>query len=412
MEEASVSCSSSTLLQGKYEIGRLLGHGTFGKVYFAREIHSRRPVAMKVLIKEKVIKSGMTEQVKREISAMKKVKHPNIVELQEVLASKTKIFLAMEYIRGGELFSKISQSGRLKEETARTFFRQLISAIDFCHSLGVSHRDLKLENLLLDDSGNLKVADFGLSAISDHHFPDGLLHTACGTPAYAAPEILAKKGYDGGKADLWSCGVILYAMLAGFLPFQDRNIVTMYRKIQRGDFSCPRWFSPEARRIISRLLDTNPFTRITVGELKETRWFKIRVPGSLKLADQQPQEKNGESLNAFHIISLSTGLNLSGMFENEGRVMAEEFRFATTESAGAVISRLEEAAGRSVGNVIVKKWETGIWVERGRLLLEAEIFEVSLPVVMVEVKRLRGDAPEYRKFWCDELRPALEGFVS
>ncbi|CAN1811965.1 CBL-interacting serine/threonine-protein kinase 6 [Linum perenne] len=165
----------------------MLGHGTFAKVYHARNLQSGKSVAMKVVGKEKVIKVGMTDQIKREISVMKMVKHQNIVELHEA-------------------------KGRLKEDVARVYFQQLISAIDFCHSRGVYHRDLKPENLLLDEEGNLKVTDFGLSAFSE------------------PPEVIKKKGYNGAKADLWSCGVILYVLLAGFLPFQDDNLVTMYRK--------------------------------------------------------------------------------------------------------------------------------------------------------------------------------------
>ncbi|KAG0472341.1 hypothetical protein HPP92_016887 [Vanilla planifolia] len=211
---------------------------------------------------------------------MKMVTHPNIVELDEVMATKSKIYFAMELVRGGELFSKIARVGRLREGTARHYFRQLISAVDFCHSRGVYHRDLKPENLLLDDAGNLKVADFGLSAFADHLRPDGLLHTTCGTPAYVAPEVICKKGYDGAKADLWSCGVILFVLLAGFLPFQDDNLIAMYRKIHRGDFRCPPWFSSDARRLVIKLLDPNPNTRITVAKLLDT-------PGS-----ENPQFRN------------------------------------------------------------------------------------------------------------------------
>ncbi|GLT33565.1 hypothetical protein SLA2020_081390 [Shorea laevis] len=156
---------------------------------------------MKIVGKEKVIKVGMTEQIKREISVMKMVKHPNIVQLHEVMASKSKIYFAMELVRGGELFAKIAK-GRLKEDQARVYFQQLISVIDFCHSHGVYHRDLKPENLLLDEDANLKVTDFGLSAFSEHLKQDGLLHTTCGTSAYVAPEVIGKNGYDGAKADL------------------------------------------------------------------------------------------------------------------------------------------------------------------------------------------------------------------
>ncbi|XP_020267032.1 LOW QUALITY PROTEIN: CBL-interacting protein kinase 6-like [Asparagus officinalis] len=208
MKELHLPSSSSPFSTAAYELGRLLARH-LAKVYLARNLASGENVAMKVVCKEKVIRVGMMEQVKREISVMKMVSHPNVVELHEVMATKSKIYFAMELVRGGELFSRIR---------------------------GVYHRDLKPENLLLDEQGNLKVADFGLSSVAG---PDGLLHTTCGTPAYVAPEVIAKKGYDGAKADLWSCGVILYVLLAGFLPFQDDNLMAMYRKIHKGDFNMP-----------------------------------------------------------------------------------------------------------------------------------------------------------------------------
>ncbi|XVE98693.1 hypothetical protein REPUB_Repub03eG0129900 [Reevesia pubescens] len=181
----------------------MLGHGTFAKVYLARNLQIGKSVAMKVVSKEKVIKVGMMKQIQREISVRKMMKHPNIVGLHEVMASKSKIYFAMELVRGGELFSKIAK-GWLKEDLARVYFQQLVSAIDFCHSHGVYHRDLKPKTLILDEDGNLKVTDFGLSAFTEHLKQDGLLHTTCGTPAYVAPEVIGKKGYDGAKAEIAS----------------------------------------------------------------------------------------------------------------------------------------------------------------------------------------------------------------
>ncbi|XP_071741664.1 CBL-interacting serine/threonine-protein kinase 6-like [Rutidosis leptorrhynchoides] len=409
------------MLHGKYELGRQLGHGTFAKVYHAKNVHTGKSVAMKIVGKEKVIKVGMMDQIKREISVMKMVKHPNIVELYEVMASKSKIYFAMELVRGGELFSKIAK-GRLREDVARSYFQQLISAVDYCHSRGVYHRDLKPENLVLDEEGNLKVTDFGLSAFCDHLRQDGLLHTTCGTPAYVAPEIIGKKGYDGAKADIWSCGVILYVLLAGFLPFKDENIVAMYRKIYRGDFKCPPWFSSDARKLITKLLDPNPSTRITISNIMESNWFKKSAPKSSKflIEDDRVNESEGidaKTFNAFHIISLSEGFDLSPLFEEKKREQKEEMRFATTESATAVVSKLEEVA-KSVkfsvrkscdeSSLRMQGYENG---RKGKLGIAAEIFAVTPSFLVVEVKKSSGDTLEYNQFCSKELRPALRDIV-
>ncbi|CAI9779682.1 unnamed protein product [Fraxinus pennsylvanica] len=407
-------------LNGKYELGRLLGHGTFAKVYHARNLQTGRSVAMKVVGKEKVLRVGMMEQVKREISVMKMMKHPNIVELHEVMASKTKIYFSMELVRGGELFAKIAK-GRLREDVARNYFQQLISAIDFCHSRGVYHRDLKPENLLLDEEGNLKVTDFGLSTFSDHLRQDGLLHTTCGTPAYVAPEVIGKKGYDGAKADIWSCGVILFVLLAGYLPFQDDNIVSMYRKIYKGDFKCPPWFSPEARKLIAKMLDPRTSTRISIAKIMESSWFRKSIPKSLRTKEEQAEDevnvgkgKETETMNAFHIISLSEGFNLSGLFE-EKKVEKEELRFATTKPAGSVISKLEEVA--KTGNFSIKKSDSSVRLQglergrKGKLGIAADIFAVTPSFLVVEVKKSSGDTLEYNQFCSNKLKPALKDIV-
>lgn len=425
MTEKSEKCQGvHSVLHGRYELGRILGHGSFAKVYLARNLQSGKSVAMKVVGKEKVIKVGMMEQVKREISVMKMVKHPNIVELHEVMASKTKIYFAMELVRGGELFAKVS-NGRLPEETARHYFKQLISAVDFCHSRGVYHRDLKPENLLLDNDGNLKVTDFGLSAFSDDLLQDVLLHTACGTPAYVAPEVLGKKGYDGAKADIWSCGVILYVLLAGCLPFKDDNIVSLYRKIYKGDFKCPPWMSPDARRLIVRMLDPNPSNRITISKIMECSWFKRKPANSVEVIDDEKtvipdfglRKEEKESLNAFHIISLSQGFNLSPLFEAKKREEKEEIRFATTRPASSVISRLEEAAVKAGKFSVEKSGDTSVRLQRqengrkGKLAIAADIFPVTQSVLVVEVKKSSGDTFEYNQFCSKELRPALKDVV-
>lgn len=425
-----------TILMNRYELGRMLGQGTFAKVYHARNLASNKSVAIKVIDKEKVLRVGMIDQIKREISVMRLVRHPNIVQLHEVMASKSKIYFAMEYVRGGELFSRVAR-GRLKEDAARKYFQQLIGAVDFCHSRGVYHRDLKPENLLVDENGNLKVSDFGLSTLKECQKQDGLLHTTCGTPAYVAPEIINKKGYDGAKADIWSCGVILFVLLAGYLPFHDSNLMEMYRKISRGDVKYPQWFPSDLRRLMSRLLDPNPNTRITIEKLVEHPWFKkgykpavtlAQPHGSNSLKDVQAafstEHKDNEankveqpesplkpaSLNAFDIISQSKGFDLSCLFEKDQEQKANS-RFMTQRPASAIVSKLEQIA--ETEHFKVKKQDGLVKLQgskegrKGQLAIDAEIFEVTPAFYVVEVKKSAGDTLEYEMFCNKDLRPSL-----
>ncbi|MBA0583640.1 hypothetical protein Gorai_014489, partial [Gossypium raimondii] len=202
---------------------------------------------------------------------MKLLHHPNVVRIHEVIGSKTKIYIIMEYISGGQLSDKLSYAKKLSEPEGRKIFQQLIDAVDHCHGKGVYHRDLKPENLLLDSKGNLKVTDFGLSALRK---PGDMLTTACGSPCYVAPELLANKGYNGAAADIWSCGVILFELLAGYLPFDDRNLVVLYKKISGAQYTCPPWFTGPQRKLIARILDPNPKRRITIPEITEDAWFQ------------------------------------------------------------------------------------------------------------------------------------------
>lgn len=425
------------VLMKKYEMGRMLGQGTFAKVYYARNIKTVQTVAIKMIDKEKVLKIGLMDQIKREISVMRLMNHSNIVELYEVMATKNKIYFVMEYMKGGELFNKVAK-GRLKEDVARKYFQQLITAVEFCHSRGVCHRDLKPENLLLDENGNLKVSDFGLSALVDSKRQDGLLHTTCGTPAYVAPEVIIRKGYDGAKADIWSCGVILYVLLAGYLPFRDSNLIEMYRKIGKSDFKCPHWFPPEVRRLLSKILDPNPTRRISIEKIMEHPWFRKGFDGKQTKAvaeaeDMTPIDVNNgfiannnnvheeekkdttkpRNMNAFDIISLSAGFDLSGLFVNPDH--KKEARFTSWQPATAIVSKLEEVA--NCLRLKVQKKKNGIMKiegskegRKGFVSIEAEIFEFTPSFHLVEMKTT-GDALEYQKLWKEDIRPALKDIV-
>nr|KJB64073.1 hypothetical protein B456_010G032200 [Gossypium raimondii] len=353
---------------GKYEIGRTIGEGTFAKVKFAQNTETGESVAMKVLDRSTIIKHKMVDQIKREISIMKLVRHPYVVRLHEVIASRTKIYIILEFITGGELFDKIVHKGRLSEAEARRFFQQLIDGVEYCHSKGVYHRDLKPENLLLDSLGNLKISDFGLSALPEQGV--SLLRTTCGTPNYVAPEVLSHKGYDGAVADVWSCGVILYVLMAGYLPFDELDLTTLYSKIERADFSCPSWFPVGAKSLIHRILDPNPQTRITIEQIRSDEWFnKGYVPVRLLEyedinldevnavfddpevdTEERGNEPSGNedmgplSLNAFDLIILSQGLNLATLFDRGKDNMKYQTRFVSQKPARVVLSSMEVVA--------------------------------------------------------------------
>lgn len=422
----------------RFELGRLLGNGSFGKVHYARNLESNQSVAIKMMDKEKVLKVGLSEQIRREITTMRLVAHKNIVQLHEVMATRNKIYFVMEYVKGGELFDKVAKGGKLTEGVAHKYFQQLISAVDYCHSRGVYHRDLKPENLLLDENENLKVSDFGLSALSESKQQDGLLHTSCGTPAYVAPEVISKKGYDGAKSDIWSCGVILFVLVAGYLPFQGPNLMEMYRKIERGDFRCPSWFSHKLQRLLCKILDPNPSTRVSIQKIRGSTWFRKGPRETLTVKEGTPSEnattkaaatlnvrhkKNAHedvkpltvtNLNAFELISFSNGFDLSGLFlEKEYR---KEARFTSDKPASAIISKLEDVA--KLLNLRVRKKDNGVVKmqvrkegRNGFLQFDTEIFEITSSYHLIEMKQTSGDSLEYRKLLEEDIRPALRDIV-
>lgn len=412
---------------GKFELGRTLGAGNFAKVKLGRNLETGKHVAIKIMEKHKILKVKMVDQIKREVSTMKLLKHPNIVELYEVMASKTKIYFVLEYVTGGELFDTIARQGKMKEEEALTYFQQLIDAVDYCHSRGVCHRDLKPENLLLDSHGNLKISDFGLSALPQHFREDGMLHTTCGTPNYVAPEIIIDKGYDGAKADLWSCGVILFVLMAGYLPFSNPNLIILYKKIHKAEYSFPAWFSSDAKKLISRILTPNPKHRINVSQILQDPWFKkgykperhaffqkvnladVDAVFDDKSTDHFVTEKKVPTtisqpalLNAFELISLNKGLDLSSLFEKEKEVRLET-RFASKCPASEIILKMEEAAKPLGFNVQKRDYkmklrgaESG---RKGHLSIASEVFEVTPSFFLVETQKAGGDTLEFESFY-------------
>ncbi|XP_062143799.1 CBL-interacting serine/threonine-protein kinase 1-like isoform X2 [Alnus glutinosa] len=393
---------------GKYELGRTLGEGNFGKVKLARNVETGHYFAVKIIEKKKVIELKITDQV---------------------LASKTKINMVLEYVTGGELFNRIASKGKLKEDEGRKLFQQLIDGVSYCHTKGVFHRDLKLENVLVDAKGNIKISDFGLSALPQHFRGDGLLHTTCGSPNYVAPEILANRGYDGATSDIWSCGVILYVILTGYLPFDDRNLAVLYQKIFKGDAQMPKWLSPGAQNMIRRILDPNPVSRITMAGIKADEWFKqgynpsnpddeedIFIDDEAFSLHEVPSEAKKSPgsptlINAFQLIGMSSCLDLSGFFEKED-VSERKIRFTSNHSAKDLLERIEDIVTEMGFSVLKKNGRLKVMQEHkgqksvGSLSVAAEVFEISPSLYVVELRKSYGDSSVYRQL-CKKLSNEL-----
>ena len=255
---------------GNFIIGKSLGKGTFGKVKIGTHKITGEKVAIKILLKEKFVDNIDKTRMIREIKILKNTFHFNIIKIYEVIETETSIYLIMEFAEKGELFNYIIQKKRLNELESLKFFHQIIDAVDYMHKLGICHRDLKPENMLLDFQNNLKIIDFGLSNL---YVINELLQTPCGSPGYASPEMIKGDKYNGYKSDIWSCGIILYVMLCGFLPFDEENEQKLFEKIIKGKFTLPNFLSNEVKDLLKLILTTNPYKRIDINGIRKHEWY-------------------------------------------------------------------------------------------------------------------------------------------
>ncbi|KAI9392277.1 hypothetical protein POPTR_006G068400v4 [Populus trichocarpa] len=359
-----------TRMVGKYEVGRTIGEGNFAKVKFAQNRETGESVAMKILAKSTILKHKMVDQIKREISIMKIVRHPNIVRLHEV------------------------HQGRLSENESRRYFQQLIDAVAHCHRKGVYHRDLKPENLLLDAFGNLKVSDFGLSALRQKGV--GLLHTTCGTPNYVAPEVLGHQGYDGAAADVWSCGVILFVLMAGYLPFEEIDLPTLCRK-----------------RIGIEGIKKHPWFRKSYEPVGHSEEEEVNLDDVHAVFDDiedhyvAEQLENSEGgplvMNAFEMIALSQGLNLSALFDRRQDYVKKQTRFVSRKPAKVIISAFEAVAESMNLKFHTHNYKTrleGISENKaGQFAVVLEVYEVGPSLFMVDARKASGETLEYHEFY-------------
>ncbi|OAD59123.1 Serine/threonine-protein kinase MARK2, partial [Eufriesea mexicana] len=254
---------------GKYKLLKTIGKGNFAKVKLAKHLPTGREVAIKIIDKTQ-LNPGSLQKLFREVRIMKMLDHPNIVKLFQVIETDKTLYLVMEYASGGEVFDYLVLHGRMKEKEARAKFRQIVSAVQYCHQKKIIHRDLKAENLLLDSEMNIKIADFGFS---NEFTPGNKLDTFCGSPPYAAPELFQGKKYDGPEVDVWSLGVILYTLVSGSLPFDGSTLRELRERVLRGKYRIPFYMSTDCEGLLKKFLVLNPTKRASLETIMKDRWM-------------------------------------------------------------------------------------------------------------------------------------------
>ncbi|KAI9263199.1 kinase-like domain-containing protein [Phascolomyces articulosus] len=322
-----VKSRKSALLNGRYEKICTLGKGNFGKVYLARDCNTGQEVAVKVVDRAS-IKSG--DQRQHALNEKKicegfaqRLNHKNVVHVYEVFTDHENIYVAMEYVEGGELFEKIKQRHRLEEPLAKRWFREVIEAVNYIHKNGIVHRDLKPENVLIDKYQKIRICDFGFGKFCERQ---QVLNTYCGSPFYAAPEMVTATPYRGPPVDMWSCGVILFAMLAGTLPFQGDDMPQLFRRINSGTYTMPHHISREAADLISRLLCKSARNRISAEECLKHPWLHRTKNG----LEQRHSSVSSSSRYHHHTAASTPSLSLSRLSSTDGQTTTQPATPATT----------------------------------------------------------------------------------
>jgi serine/threonine protein kinase len=294
-----IKYTNGSIVENDYRLEKTIGKGSYGKVKLATQISSNEKVALKFISRASIKKPTHWTRIRREINLLRAMHHPHIVKLHDYKDNGSDILLMMEYISGGDLFDRIvhHRDQRFSEKEARPLFRQIISAVDYCHQNRIIHRDLKPENLMVDDRNQIKLIDFGFANI---YSPRGYLETNCGSPLYASPEIVQGVKYVGPEVDIWSLGVILFAMLTGTLPFEDEQLKGLYAKICAGNYQAPSYLSQEARDLLKIMLTVDPKQRATMKDIKFSAWVMqgSMYPPENFMPFRQPLTRTGMTMNA------------------------------------------------------------------------------------------------------------------
>ncbi|CAM4703914.1 unnamed protein product [Caretta caretta] len=305
---------------GPYRLEKTLGKGQTGLVKLGVHCITGQKVAIKIVNREKLSESVLMK-VEREIAILKLIEHPHVLKLHDVYENKKYLYLVLEHVSGGELFDYLVKKGRLTPKEARKFFRQIVSALDFCHSYSICHRDLKPENLLLDEKNNIRIADFGMASLQ---VGASLLETSCGSPHYACPEVIKGEKYDGRRADMWSCGVILFALLVGALPFDDDNLRQLLEKVKRGVFHMPHFIPPDCQSLLRGMIEVEPEKRLSLEQIQKHPWFLggKNEPEPEQLVPRKVSIRRIQSVSELDPDVLESMYSL-GCFRDKGRLQHE-----------------------------------------------------------------------------------------
>jgi 5'-AMP-activated protein kinase catalytic alpha subunit len=412
----------SSKVVGRYRLLKTLGEGAFSKVKLGQHIDTGKTFAIKVIELREVKAQNMETQLRREIDVMSRMDHPSLIKLHEVMNSPRFIYLVLDLAAGGELFNKLAQDGALAEPVARSYFQQLIDALDYMHNLGAIHRDLKPENLLLDANGRLKIADFGLSVFSG----GGQLKTRCGTPNYVAPEIFHADAYSGPPADLWSAGVILFVMLAAELPFDAPSITDLARQIMAVRVKYPPCIPAGAVDLIKKLLVADPDGRLTIPQIRDHPWFVVgyeRTDGvaspmtvvqsnvvegqtsAAPVAAAAPAAEDDDGIDAFELIAAMGNLNMQRLVDQAAPVN-NATSFTAAKSKADIIKALTEVLEAiGVRKTAINPSKDGrsfkpeIPVGTGTVHVRIEVRTITDQNSLIEVSRIKGQQFDYMRIY-------------
>lgn len=412
-----------------YRVKRYLGGGAFGKVYLADDLAHNREVAIKRINKER-----HAYLAHHEINALRRVDHPNIIKLFDVVEDERCISMVMEFAQCGDIYDYVARG--MREDVARMYFRQLVDALEHLHQNGICHRDLKLENILLDRSYQLKMCDFGIS----HDMEDGrLLKTLCGTPTYLAPEVFSGRGYNGQKADIWAAGVLLCVFLSAELPIEDRAIDSdpLFYKLKRGIFDYDPWVTTLAgppADLCQRMLDPNPTTRANWAQVKAHPWYIGHGPILPPIVDLMPYMNLQREISMEDTAAASQQSDLAAVYASAGGsqlsfpgITDELPGFEETSLPGPTIVMLPAS---ETPEAIIERLEHVLRTERqcelkithkplrlkvkvpGRgashvLSIRVNFFRHRKGGIVVQFVRSKGEIIPFRRLFA-EIRPSLE----